>query len=579
MFHIRRILDTSTTANKNLIAQVQTIMRSQFSFLNEKELQILPDKIDNPLKYQYQTRLFIAERGQGAILGFALLLYIPDVNFCFLDFMAAGVAQTNRGVGGALYERIREEAKRLDVKALLFECLPDDPALAPKKEDQKKHARTLAFYEKFGVYPVLGSAYETPLKKGGNNPPYLMLDLLGNEFPDTAFFKAAVRAILGRNYSFLCSEEYIRTILRSFDGANIYLRPAKYQKKVAPEINESLTPKEKIIYIANEGHEIHHIHDRGYVESPVRLKVIIRELEKLDFMVKKSSLVYPDKVLQTVHDKDYLAFLKKACESIPNNKSIYPYIFPIRNKSRKPVEMPVRAGYYCIDTFTPLNTNAYLAARSGVNCVLSAAEEILGGKRFAYALVRPPGHHAERNSFGGFCYFANSALAAHKLSEYGKVAILDVDYHHGNSQQDIFYTRKDVFTVSLHGDPKYSYPYFTGFADEQGEGEGKGFNVNIPLPEALTPEQYFIHLGKALTLIKKYDPTYLIVALGLDTAKDDPTGTWALRKDDFKKLGSMIAGSNLPTLIVQEGGYRTKTLGTNARNFFVGLYHLSKINV
>ena len=150
----------------------------------------------------------------------------------------------------------------------------------------------------------------------------------------------------------------------------------------------------------------------------------------------------------------------------------------------------MRAGYYCIDTFTPISRNAYPAARRGVDCALTAARELLAGRRIAYALVRPPGHHAERRSFGGFCYFNNNAIAAQYLTAYGRVAILDIDYHHGNGQQDIFYRRSDVLTVSIHGHPGFAYPYFSGFKEECGEGEGEGFNLNLPLPEAVDGAAY-----------------------------------------------------------------------------------------
>ena len=190
----------------------------------------------------------------------------------------------------------------------------------------------------------------------------------------------------------------------------------------------------------------------------------------------------------------------------------------------------------------------------------------------AYALVRPPGHHAEKRTFGGFCYFANSAIAANYLSDYGKVAILDIDYHHGNSQQDIFYHRNDVLTLSIHGHPKFAYPYFTGFKDEIGEGPGYGYNVNIALPETLEPEAYIKQVEGALRKIVEFNPAYLVIALGLDTAKADPTGTWSLGAVHFERLGELIASLDKPTVVVQEGGYRTKTLGINARRFFKGIH-------
>jgi acetoin utilization deacetylase AcuC-like enzyme len=186
--------------------------------------------------------------------------------------------------------------------------------------------------------------------------------------------------------------------------------------------------------------------------------------------------------------------------------------------------------------------------------------------------VRPPGHHAERHAFGGFCYFNSAAIAAQYLSNYGKVCILDIDYHHGNGAQNIFYKRADVLTVSIHGHPSFAYPYFSGFTDEKGNGAGKGFNVNIPLPEDTDGERYRQALGEALRRVKRFRPQFLIIALGLDTAKEDPTGSWSLEANDFETVGKMVGSLRLPTLIVQEGGYDTRVLGINARRFFNGLW-------
>jgi len=186
--------------------------------------------------------------------------------------------------------------------------------------------------------------------------------------------------------------------------------------------------------------------------------------------------------------------------------------------------------------------------------------------------VRPPGHHAERRSFGGFCYFNSAAISAHYLSSYGKVAILDIDYHHGNGQQYIFYERSDVLTVSIHGHPNRTYPYFSGFEDERGEAEGKGFNINIPLPENIDGSRYGEVLEKTLPRLMRFNPRFLVVALGLDTAKADPTGSWNLLAKDFEANGRMIGSLHLPTIVTQEGGYDNRVLGVNARSFLVGLW-------
>jgi acetoin utilization deacetylase AcuC-like enzyme len=264
-------------------------------------------------------------------------------------------------------------------------------------------------------------------------------------------------------------------------------------------------------------------------------------------------------------------YLERACREAPLKKSIYPYVFPIRNAARPPKHLSVRAGYYRIDTFTPLNQNAFPAAKRAVDCAMTAADAILHGRPMAYALVRPPGHHAERRTFGGFCYFNNGAVAANYLSGWGKVAILDIDYHHGNGQQDIFYSRNDVLTISIHGAPEFAYPYFSGFADERGTGGGEGFNLNIPLPEIQDGAQFRKSLARAIQTANDFRPSFLVLALGLDTAKGDPTGTWLLTAKDFEINGKMVAELQLPTLVVQEGGYRIRTLGTNVRMFLQGL--------
>jgi acetoin utilization deacetylase AcuC-like enzyme len=286
---------------------------------------------------------------------------------------------------------------------------------------------------------------------------------------------------------------------------------------------------------------------------------------------------HPLDVITEVHDWAFVRYLQRACAGVPEGKSLYPYVFPIRNKARPPHDLTVRAGYYCIDTFTPLNRNAFLAARGAVDCALTAAEHVARGARLAYALVRPPGHHAERASYGGFCYFNNAAIAAQSLSRLGKVAMLDVDYHHGNGQQDIFYGRSDVLTVSIHGHPNFAYPYFSGFEEEAGEGEGLGYNLNITLPEHVSGERYRKALERAVARIRDFGARFLVVPLGLDTAKGDPTGSWSLVAKDFEENGALIGALNLPTVVVQEGGYKTRTIGGCATSFFRGLTRVAQI--
>jgi acetoin utilization deacetylase AcuC-like enzyme len=301
------------------------------------------------------------------------------------------------------------------------------------------------------------------------------------------------------------------------------------------------------------------------------VKSILEGIEPTGFFQHMPPREFPESHIKAVHDPEYVEYLKRVCAGVPAGESVYPYVFPIRNHARPPKDLAIQAGYYCIDTFTPLNRNAYIAAKRAVDCALTASRALLHGARHAYALVRPPGHHAERRAFGGFCYFNSAAVAAQYLLEHGPVAILDLDYHHGNGQQEIFYERSDVLTVSIHGHPSFAYPFFSGFADENGSGAGEGFNVNIALPEKLDGAKYRHALAGALKRVREFSPKFLVIALGFDPAKGDPTGTWSLAASDFHANGVMIGQMHMPTLIVQEGGYRTRSLGANARNFFAGL--------
>ncbi|TFG95505.1 MAG: acetylpolyamine amidohydrolase [Calditrichales bacterium] len=575
MFRIRRLYNDHTNQNREIIEQVQAIIGSQFDGISEADIAKLPDQLRNPVKYRFLSALFIADDEKGNVKGFALLHYAPDLHFCFLDYISAASQRTGRGIGGALYQNVREFALEQKVTGLFFECLPDDERLCDSQEELKQNIARLRFYERYGARPIINTAYETPVTEADTCAPYLVFDDLGQKkLPGKKQSRAVIRAILERKYSDLCPPEYIQMVENSVVDDPIRLRPNRYLKITNTKKREVSAAGEKILLIVNDRHDIHHIRERGYVESPVRIKSILKDIESSGLFEHKAPRRFGEHYIKAVHDPEYVTFLRKVCKNVPQNKSIYPYVFPIRNTARPPVDLPVRAGYYCIDTFTPLNHNAYLAAKRAVDCTLTAAQAILQGRRaLAYALVRPPGHHAEYRAFGGFCYFNSVAVAADYLSKYSRVAILDIDYHHGNGQQDIFYRRDDVLTISIHGHPKFAYPYFTGFKDETGDGPGKGYNINYPLPEKIDGEQYRETLVKAIRRLERHNPEFLIIALGLDTAKGDPTGTWFLKAADFEKNGRLIGKIGLPTLVVQEGGYRVKSLGTNTQHFFSGLWN------
>jgi len=570
-FRIRRIYDDSVPANRQAIAQVREILRSQFDSLPESTIEGLGEKLRNPFEHQLRTILFVAEDSSHQVLGFALVRHEPVIHFFFLDFLASSRGLTDRGTGGSLYERVRETAVALDCLGVLLECLPDDPEPGLSAERLAQNRARLRFYERFGARPVIGTAYETPLSPDDTEMPHLVFDGLDRpRLPPAEFFRKAVRAILERKYRDVCSPEYVNRVVASLNDGSIRLRPPRYRPASTPHP----TPRPRLAAIptvVNDRHQIHHIRERGYVEAPVRIASILGALEPEGLVRRIEAKPFPDRHLTAVHDPRLVAYLRRACNEVPEGKSLYPYIFPIRNPDRLPKDRTVLAGYFCIDTFTPIHRNAWPAARRAVDCALTAASLLLGGEHLAYALVRPPGHHAEHDCFGGFCYFNNCAVAAHHLSAHGKVAILDIDYHHGNGQQQIFYRRADVLTLSLHGHPRFAYPYFTGFPEERGEGPGEGFNLNLALPEQQNGEQYLKALHRALGVIRDFAPTFLVVALGLDPAKGDPTGTWSLGARDFAANGRAIGALGLPTLVVQEGGYRIRTLGANARAFFTAL--------
>lgn len=572
MIRIRPIYDEILPANKEILKQVREILRNRFNSVPEEEISQIGEKLLNPFKQRFRSILFVAESLNNRVKGFAFLLHEPQIKFCYLDWIATATGRTGGGIGSALYDTVRREAVNLNAKGIFFECLPDEKKACPNAAMLKENRARLRFYEQYGARPIINTAYETPINPEDNCMPYLVYDGLNQTIPpNPKFMKKVVRAILERKYAEYCPPSYVQKVLRSYQDTPIRLREFRYVKPEAAKTQIVGQSIEQIGLVVNDRHAIHHVHERGYVESPVRVKSIMAELEKSGLFTEISPHAFPDKHITDVHDTQFTHYLKRACEQTPEGKSLYPYVFPIRNKTRPPREPSVLSGYYCIDTFTPINRNAYPAARRGVDCALTAAQTVLNGRRISYALVRPPGHHAESRSFGGFCYFNNNAVSAQFLSRYGKVAILDIDYHHGNGQQDIFYKRSDVLTVSIHGHPRFAYPYFSGFEDEQGEGEGEGYNLNFPLPETVDGEKYRKHLYKALKRIEAFNPYFLIVALGLDTAKGDPTGTWTLSPEDFEANGRMIGELGLPVVVIQEGGYKNRTLGKNALRFFNGL--------
>jgi acetoin utilization deacetylase AcuC-like enzyme len=258
-------------------------------------------------------------------------------------------------------------------------------------------------------------------------------------------------------------------------------------------------------------------------------------------------------------------------------RAMLPDTFLLREYAgRMPLEhLPVnrrdRLGAYCFDTATPIVAGTARAARVAVDIALTALDRVLEDTApLAYGLCRPPGHHAGRNLIGGYCFYNNAAIAAQALRDRGaeRVAILDVDFHHGNGTQQIFWERDDVLYVSLHGDPRGIYPYYSGYATERGAGDGEGATLNLPLPPGTDGDAYLATLADALDAIRAFDPDGpLIVSLGFDTYHADPICNLALQTHDYARIGTSIAGAGTGVVVLQEGGYAVEALGANAVAF------------
>lgn len=576
MIRIVRVNHTLLPIEKERIAQAQEIFRQNFAAVADYAEKI-PDLLENPIRYGYTTGLLVSEASQGRVTGFSLILYFPTIRSGLLDFMAVSRDIRGGGTGSALYEATRDFAKQTGALGLYLEALPDDPKVVTDAALLKENQRRLRFYEGYGVRPIAGTEYETPI--GSSPAPYLLYDGLDRAAPlSRSQCRAVMRTILTKKYSHLVSPDYIERVVESVVDDPVTIRPPKYMKTEAAANHVAERLEKPFVMVSCDVHQVHHVHERGYVERPARVGVIRQGLETTRLFEAAQVKHFGQEYITAAHDADFVNYLKATCLKLHGKRPVYPYVFPIRRPERKPKDLAVRAGYYCIDTFTPLDRNAYDAAKSAVDVALTAAEAVVRGRRLAYALCRPPGHHAERRVFGGFCYFNNAAIAAQYLCKHGKVAVLDIDFHHGNGTQDIFYHRSDVLTLSIHGHPNFAYPYFSGFADEEGEGDGKGYNHNFALPENAGAAEYLAAMEKALVQVRKFSPMFLVLSVGFDIMKGDPTGSFGLKGVTMKQIGQAVGGLNVPTLVVQEGGYSLRNLRTGAAALFNGFAETLKPN-
>jgi acetoin utilization deacetylase AcuC-like enzyme len=340
-----------------------------------------------------------------------------------------------------------------------------------------------------------------------------------------------------------------------------------------------------MLTIASDAHRAHQprepLLDRGrlvpHPEVPERAERIRAHVAEAGLGPIAPPDEFGPEPLLRVHTRAYVEFLATAHQQwcaatgAPESTEVHPDVRPLRDQPLADLRHVVaKLGWYSHDS-DPLLAGTWPAASVAVDIALTASRAVASGAEpVAYALCRPPGHHAGTDSYAGYCYLNNAAIVAQAWVDDGaRVAIVDVDFHHGNGTQQLFYDRDDVLFVSLHADPAEDYPFFLGFASERGWGAGEGFTRNFPLPAGTTWATYSPALDAALAAVRRYAPDRLIVSLGVDTATEDPD-SFLLDADDFTRMGSAIGQLGLPTVFVQEGGYSLEVIGRNVVNVLRG---------
>jgi acetoin utilization deacetylase AcuC-like enzyme len=323
-------------------------------------------------------------------------------------------------------------------------------------------------------------------------------------------------------------------------------------------------------------------------ETPVRAEIVRTALVSRGHEIREGTHDSSG-ILPRVHSARYLAFLQTAWDQWvaldPTNAGVQPFpaVWPVRSlrSDLEPENFTARLGLYSMDNESPFVAGTWTAAKAAADAAVSAATLLCNGgsggsgtvgARGVFSATRPPGHHAGPDFMGGYCFLNHAAIAAEALRAQGcgRVAILDIDYHHGNGTQAIFYGRSDVLVVSVHGDPRTEYPFFLGHSDETGEGDGDGFNLNLPLPAGTPAAEWFDALDFGCARVEHHRPDTIVVSLGLDTYKGDPISQFRLESEDFFRVGERIARIGRSTLFVLEGGYAAEELGLHACNVLEG---------
>jgi acetoin utilization deacetylase AcuC-like enzyme len=312
-------------------------------------------------------------------------------------------------------------------------------------------------------------------------------------------------------------------------------------------------------------------------ECPQRMDYIMQQVAAAGFGEVIAPRDFGLDPIARVHAADYIDFMRTAHDrwkKIHGDTDALPICWPSRTLRQKcPTEIDGILSYYSFDAGTPITAGTWSAITASINVALTGADFIMQGENSVFSVCRPPGHHAAKDLYGGYCFFNNAAVASQALLDRGaeKVAILDIDYHHGNGTQSIFYDRDDVLYVSLHGDPRQEFPYFLGYDDETGAGKGEGYNLNLPMPWGTEGRDYLSSLAKGLFRIRDFAPDVLVVSLGVDTFEKDPISKFRLKSEHFPIMGSKIAEKiSCPCLFVMEGGYAVAEIGVNTVGLLTG---------
>jgi acetoin utilization deacetylase AcuC-like enzyme len=335
--------------------------------------------------------------------------------------------------------------------------------------------------------------------------------------------------------------------------------------------------------IYSSDHHLHHgveLRDGAVsasFEKPARAETVLKQVRAAGLGDVTEPNAYEPACYVGAHSERYVAFLASAWDewsATGRTCQALPLVWPVRGlpSTAMPQFIDGKLGFFSMDAGSPINAGTWRAVRSSANAALTGIDALARGEQAAFALCRPPGHHAGREYMGGYCYLNNAAIAAQRCIAQGakRVAVLDIDFHHGNGTQDIFYDRNDVLFVSIHGDPAVCFPYFSGFADERGSGAGEGFTLNLPLPKGTAMDHYEPALRHAGAAIARHAPDALVISLGVDTFEGDPISHFRLRTPDYLRIGATLASFGVPTLFVMEGGYMVDEIGINAVNVLLG---------